>query len=124
MARFDTIPHAITEQNGRKHFIQKIAFTGTGAVTPIATTDVYGFPVPPGCCLVLQADQDFLYELRTDSGGATHVTVQSGARAGIYVPALQQEFVVLHQDQAYGTDTGIDVIAASSSGNLNVFWIS
>lgn len=128
MARFDNLPHAITEQNGRKKLIQKIPFTNTGALTTLNTTDIYGNPVPSGACLCLIPDADCLYELRDSSVVASAVTVLSGSRPGTYVVALQQEFTIRHDQGAgspspYQNDKKIDVIGNTGSGNLAVFWV-
>lgn len=129
MARNDNVPHALVEQNGRKKYIQTISFTNAGALTPLNTTDIYGMAVPPNCMLVLIGDADFLYELRDSGAGASAVTVLSGSRAGVYVVALQQEFVIRHdsstggQPSPYQNDKKIDIIGASGSGHVAVFWV-
>lgn len=127
MARNDSLVDQIQSQNGRKSFVQKIAFTTASAITVLNITDVNGVRIPSGASLMLQADADFLYELK-GATGTTVVTVQSGARAGVFVPLNAQEFVILHGSSAgnstWGQDTRIDVIGNTAGGNLNVFVVA
>lgn len=125
MARNDTVEQNTIEQNGRKKFIQKIAFTTTAGITPLLTKDVYGTTLPDTYTLVLQpVGADCYYELR-ETGGTTAITSSAGARPGVYVSALQQEFTVPHDNNAWlpGKDARIDVVGVGS-GTLLVFWVT
>lgn len=127
--RFDSVPQALAEQNGRKKFVQQISFTASASITALATSDEYGKAVPPGAMLCLQATADCLYKLQPASAGSATVTVASGAHPGIYILANQQEFTLTHGDggmnaSSWGPDTQIEVIGASGSGKLNIWLVS
>jgi hypothetical protein len=123
MARSDNHLKQIVIQNGRKRFLQQISFTTSGAITTLSLTDVYGATVEDGATLVLQANQDFCYELRPS--GNTAITARSSNRPGVFVAAGEQEYVNPHDlaSITWGKDLKIDVIGDSASGKLNIFVI-
>lgn len=146
MSRLDTVQQIISEQNGRKKFVQQISISTSGVLTPIKTksggvwsltnpfVDEYGIPFPPGSCLVLQGSVDFLYKFQpTTFNGVTLTTAitQIGStHPGIYVQALYaQEYTLQHGNASggasnWGADTQIDLIAASASGVVNVWLVN
>jgi hypothetical protein len=117
MARTDDLPTQISNQNGKKVFLQKISYTQTGAATAIAATDIEGNPIEKGALLCLQSDQDFHYQT-IPAANATSVTVIGGARPGTLINADLQEFVNIDL-----LDGKIDVIGRSASGTLVVYHV-
>ena len=115
--RLDDISGAVVSQNGKKVFVQKIAFTTAAAATAILTVDVEGNPIEVGAELCLQSDQDFLYQC-LQPAATTSVTVFSGARPGVVVTADLQEFVYLGSK-----DAKLDVMGRTVAGNLVVFHV-
>lgn len=128
MARLEGLAQILTEQNGRKKFIKKQALSTSGVLVTIGTTDVDGNTIPAGATIVLQGSGDFLYEMAPASVVSTRVTQNTSTRPGIYVTANQQEYVTPHGDPGgtttYPADTQIDVIAATGTPQLNIYWVS
>lgn len=126
--RFDSLIQGLAEQNGRKKFIQQISITTTHAITTLATTDEYGIGFPPGSMLMLQGNVDFLYKFQP-AGKTTAITGMAGAHPGVYVTANQQETAITHGDGGnnagtWGPDLMLDLVAASTSGVVNVWLMS
>ena len=126
MSRDGSLNDLIKEQNGRKTLIQKITVGTSGTITSLSTTDINGATVPQGAALMLQADQDFFYELR-ETGATTAVTNHAGARPGVHVPAFSQEFVIPHVGPTTAAgqkaDKQLDLVAMGAGTNVSVFWV-
>lgn len=110
MGRNSSAAQTVVEQNGRKHFLQKISITTSAGVTTIGATTVDGLTVDQGATLCLQATQDFWYQLLA-AGASTSVTDTTGARPGVKIIAGQQEYIVTKAGDAV-----IDLKADSASG--------
>lgn len=113
MARSDVRDQQALLPFGKAVFVQKVAFTGTGAATSIASTDVDGNAIQPGSTFLVYADQDFYYQF---TSGATSVTVLSGSRPGKFVLATVPDI-----QTAAEADTKIDIIRSSTSGTLALY---
>lgn len=118
MARNTDLPTDVKQQSGKKVFVKKISFTTTaGANTLKSATglDAEGNAIEDGATYVLQADQDFFYQL-LPATATTSVTILSGSRPGVRILSSQQEFVT-----SATLDTQIDAIGATASGTIAVF---
>lgn len=124
--RQSNTPDTIVAQNGKKTLIKKIAFTTSAARTDLTTTTLDGKQsVPVGALIMIQADQDFYYNV-VPAGATTSVTKLSGANPGTLVAMKVQEFTYLGVQGNTGPnayDFALDIIGDTAAGTVAVFLV-
>src|ERR1700745_4271116 len=104
--RQDHPQNQIQAQNGRKRFVQSVAFTTSSAFTTLNTTCVDGTTIPStGALLVYQPDAD----CQIEPGAASRTLTNTNS---VWVQAGQQEW-----SYALPSDVGVNLKGRSGSGN-------